>query len=211
MVTSSVLEDLADRICACPRKHPLRVGIDGIDASGKTTLADALVAPVELRGRSVIRASIDHFHNPRSIRYRLGPDSPEGYFNDSFNYPILISALLEPLGPDGDRRFRLRAYDVRADRPVESPVEIAPKNAVLILDGVFLQRPEIARFWDLVIFLDVPFEVALKRAIQRDLPILGSPEAVRERYLRRYIPGQQLYLLQCEPQRRADIILRNGV
>jgi hypothetical protein len=40
----------------------VRVAIDGVDGVGKTTLADELVAPLQLLGRDVIRASIDGFH-----------------------------------------------------------------------------------------------------------------------------------------------------
>src|SRR5687768_8892138 len=80
----ALLEALADRIAAVVRPHPLRVAIDGVDGVGKTTLANELVDPLRRRGRPVIRASIDGFHNPRSVRYRLGRSSPEGYYKDSF-------------------------------------------------------------------------------------------------------------------------------
>src|SRR6185295_11684400 len=85
-----VLADtLVSMIAAIQRDHPLRVGIDGVDGVGKTTLADELVGPLRNLNRRVIRASVDGFHNPASIRYRQGPLSPRGYFLDSFNYEAL--------------------------------------------------------------------------------------------------------------------------
>ena len=72
MKRSFVIEKLAERISRVIRTHPVRVGIDGVDGVGKTTLADELLEPLRRGGRSVIRASIDGFHNPRSVRYRLG-------------------------------------------------------------------------------------------------------------------------------------------
>ena len=69
----------------------------------------------------MIRASIDGFHNPRAERYRRGVASAEGYFLDSFDYAELKSALLEPLGPSGGRRFRRAVFDFRSDRPVNAP------------------------------------------------------------------------------------------
>jgi uridine kinase len=84
MTRNVVLNELAMRIAAVRRSHPLRVAIDGVDGVGKTTLADELVAPLQSLGRDVIRASIDDFHNPRSIRLRRG--GAEGYYFDSFEY-----------------------------------------------------------------------------------------------------------------------------
>ena len=55
----------AEMIAAIQRDHPVRVGIDGVDASGKTVLADELIKPLRDRRRSVIRVSMDGFHNPR--------------------------------------------------------------------------------------------------------------------------------------------------
>ena len=101
----------------------MRVGIDGVDGAGKTILADELAEPVKGHGRPVIRASIDGFHNPRVVRYRLGKESPEGYFRDSFNHDLLKSHLLTPLGPDGSRRIRRAAFDYKADTAVGAPEE----------------------------------------------------------------------------------------
>ncbi len=64
-----MLETLARTLASVSRAHPIRVAIDGVDAAGKTTLADELVSPMRALGRTVIRASVDDFHNPREIRY----------------------------------------------------------------------------------------------------------------------------------------------
>ena len=82
-------------------------------------LADELVEPLREFGCSVIRASIDGFHNPKAIRYQLGPDSPEGYYRDSFNHEAILACLLHPLGPGGSLRYRLAAYDYRLDTPLQ--------------------------------------------------------------------------------------------
>ena len=110
MIRSACLGRLVTAIGAVRCDHPTRVAIDGVDAAGKTTLADELVEPLTRTGRQVIRASVDGFHLPRAARYRRGPDSPEGYFLDSFDYPALRSALLDPLGPHGARRFRSAVF-----------------------------------------------------------------------------------------------------
>ena len=210
MLRQEVLQQLANTIVSIKHAHPLRVAIDGIDASGKTMLADELAPWIEGQGRPIIRASIDGFHRPRQERYRRGPDSPEGYYEDSFDYAALREVLLIPLGPHGTRHYHRAVFDVRADAPITTTDEDAPRNAVLLFDGIFLLRPELVDMWDYCIFVNVDFDVALKRAIQRDLRLFGSPEAVQARYLRRYFPGQQLYLRAVEPHKRADVIVENN-
>jgi len=208
---AEVLEQLAASIAALQLSHPTRVAIDGVDGAGKTMLADELVAPVRRLGRAVIRASVDGFHNPRAVRYAPGPDSPEGYFLDSFDYATLKRELLGPLGPEGDAKFRTAAFDFRVDRPVESPRHVAPRDAVLLFDGVFLSCPELQTSWDLTIWLDVPFEVTVERAVARDTRNGGNAAVTRGKYERRYVPGQRLYLAQCRPRERADIVVDNSV
>jgi uridine kinase len=203
------LQALAGLILAIDRPHPVRVAVDGPDAAGKTTLADELAPLVQASGRPIIRASIDGFHRPRAERVARGIESPEGYFHDSFDYPALTAALLNPLGPDGDRQFRRRVFDFRLDAPVNAPVETAAADAVLIFDGVFLLRPELAGLWDFSVLVAVSFEETQRRAAARDLALFGDEGAVRRRYAARYVPGQRLYFAQAQPQEQANVIVDN--
>jgi uridine kinase len=210
MTRQSVLQRVANEIMALRCAHSLRVAIDGIDAAGKTTLADELALLIEEQGRVVIRASIDGFHRPRVVRYRQGLDSPQGYYEDAFDYDSLQTALLQPLGPTGNGQYRRAVFDFRSDMPLTTKEEYAPPDAILLLDGVFLLRSELYQQWDYRIFVNVDFEEALRRAIERDLSLFGDAEAVRARYLQRYIPGQQLYFQRDHPQKRADMIIDNN-
>jgi len=206
---SRCLESLARLILRLDRPHPVRVAIDGPDAAGKTTLADELAPLIERSGRPVIRASIDGFHRPRARRMERGPESPEGYFLDSFDYAALRAALLDPLGPGGSRQFRRRVFDFRTDLPVAAPAEVAPANAVLVFDGVFLLRRGLADLWDFSVFVAVPFAETQRRASARDVALFGGAEEVRRRYDVRYVPGQRLYFREAHPQERADAVVDN--
>jgi uridine kinase len=210
MTRQALLDQLVDSIVFIKRSHPLRVAIDGIDAAGKTALANELVHPIEARARPVIRASIDGFHRPRSERYQRGADSPEGYYEDSFDYASLRGVLLSPLGPNGNLLYRRAVFDVHKDAPISCKGEKASTDTVLLFDGVFLFRPELDDLWDYRIFVNVDFDVALQRAILRDRQLFGSPEAVQVRYLQRYFPGQRLYLQKVRPQERAHVIVKNN-
>ena len=177
-----LINELSSRISEVFRDHPVRVAIDGVDASGKTMLADELVVPRQRMGRSVIRASIDGFHNPATIRRRRGATSAEGYYYDSFNYTDLIKELLVPLGPGGSLRYRRAVFDFRTDSPLNASVEEAQFDAVLLFDGVFLLRPELCQYWDFSIFVHADFQVTVRRAEVRDLGLFGSATTVRSRY-----------------------------
>ena len=206
---SNCLETLARLILEVERPHPVRVAIDGPDAAGKTILADELEPLIERSGRPVIRASVDGFHRPRAARYARGPDSAEGYYRDSFDYAALRAALLDPLGPGGSLNFRRRAFDYRTDEPVAAPIERTDPDAILLLDGVFLLRPELIDAWDMRVFVAVPFSETQRRAAVRDSAYLGGEEEALRRYAGRYVPGQQLYFAEARPQEKADVVMHN--
>ncbi len=210
MKRQALLTQLAALIATRQRPHPVRVAIDGSDVAGKTTLADELIAPLEALGRPVIRASIDGFHRPRADRYRRGPDSPAGYYHDSFDHEALLAHLLIPLGPGGNRQYRRRTFDYRADSPIDEPVEVAPPDAVLLLDGVFLLRPALNAHWDTRIFVDIGYAEMIRRARARDADLFGGAEAAEARYRQRYIPGQRLYLAEARPHQEADAVVHNN-
>lgn len=205
-----LLGELAGLIDSLALFHPTRVAIDGVDAAGKTTLADELAGPLVERNRRVIRASIDGLHNPREVRYRRWPDSPEGYYLDSFDYDALRTSLLEPLGPGGDLHYQTAKFDYRTESQVETPERLAPADAVLLFGGVFCLHHELDGCWDYTVFVDVPFEITLKRAQVRDARLFGTAEAVWERYLQRYLPGQRIYLKRCRPKEHADAVVANA-
>lgn len=185
--------------------HTLRVCVDGPDAVGKTTLADELAA--RLQHDHVIRLSVDRFHRPAAVRRRQGSLSPHGYYTDSFDLDVIIAGVLRPLGPGGDGWYLRSSFDYRSDSPTEREVGQVPSGAILLFDGVFMLRPELRDFWDLSIYLRADPEVIVDRARRRDLELFGSVEVVEERYRRRYLPGQDLYRSEADPEAVANIVL----
>jgi uridine kinase len=207
---STVIDNLADTIARVHRDHPIRVGIDGFAAAGKTTLADELVGPLEQRGRVVLRLSIDGFHNPAEIRHRKGRHCPVGYYQDSFNHEAIVTHVLTPLGPHGNRNFKSASYDYRTDTSVDAEWEKAPTDAILLFDGIFLHRPELKDHWDFTVFVHADFSVMLDRACRRDLEKFQSVDRVRESFERRFIPGSQMYLEQEDPHKQAHCVVDNN-
>lgn len=205
MKRHALLTEIAERIQRIDCAHPLRVAIDGIDGAGKTHFADEL-APLLDDERQIIRASVDGFHRPRAERYRRGRLSPEGYYRDAFDYPGLIKHLLAPLGPGGTRRFRVHIFDHRRDVEDLSSEDVARDDAILLLDGVFLQREELEDLVDYRIHLKVDRREALSRAAERDPE---SPESPDDPLNRRYIGAHAMYFAACDPETNADTLILN--
>ncbi len=209
LTRTEMLEQVAARLAREVHPHPTRVAIDGVDAAGKSTLADDLVPFVAAHGRPVLRASVDHFHRPRAQRYRQGSRSPKGYFQDSFDYDTLLSVLLLPLGPGGDRRYQAARFDHRADAPLPVRWELAPPDAILLMDGIFLLRPRLLPQWEVRLFVRVGAEERLARMLARDAETAEERDLLRQLDAERYEPGQRLYLASVQPERLADIVVHN--
>jgi uridine kinase len=185
------------------------VGVDGIDGSGKTVFADSLAQVFREDGSAVFRASMDDFHRPRVERYAMGRRSPEGFYRDSYDEATLRRVLIDPFRDahtSATTGFQLAAFDLARDAQVGARWVTAPQDAVLIVDGIFLQRPSLAEIWDRVVWLEVPWETAYARVAGRD-GTDADPDAPSNA---RWRGGQQLYLDEVHPREAASFVIDNS-
>lgn len=202
----AVLRDLAERVVALRPGERVAVAVDGFDGAGKTVLADQLAEVIGAvdGARDVLRVSVDGFHRPRAQRVARGR-GPETFYEDSYDYGALRRAVVEPF-----RRgepVTPAVNDVAADRPVHpDPVPVGT-DTVLLVDGIFLQRPELADVWDATVWVDVPLAVSVPRGNAR-FPGDHDPDPEAEAN-RRYVGGQRLYLAAADPRGRATWLLDN--
>ena len=201
----AVLDALAREITQLDLGHPIRVAIDGITGVGKTTFAGELATRIV--ARPVLSVSMDGFHHPRAVRHRQGRGSPDGYYEDAYDFASLTTELLDPLGAQGSRRYRTAIIDLASDRALDVPRETAPSDLVLVVDGSFLQRDEVATHWDVTVWLDASFEAARARGALRDAELLGSAEQAKTLFRTRYHAAQQRYLDEVGPAERASIVV----
>ena len=160
-------------------------------------------------GCRVIRTSIDGFHRPKAERYVRGRHSAEGYYYDARDLAAVRTFLLAPLGPEGNRLYRTQSFDLENDIPVEQEPQLAPVGAILIVDGTFLQRPELRDSWDVTIFVKTSDLASERRGVSRDAGRLGGENAARQLYATRYRPAFDLYERLCAPEKNADVVLIN--
>ncbi|WP_418001827.1 uridine kinase [Mycobacterium sp. PDNC021] len=185
---------------SCPK-----VAIDGPDGAGKTYFADELADLLRAQQRPVVRVSLDDFHNTRAVRYRLGRDSPEGFWLDSYNYRRFHSYVVAPFSPGGSRKYRTAAHDLTTDAVLNPAPRTAAPGTVLIVDGIFLHRNELGAIWDFSVFLDVPFVETARRMASRD----GTNPDPDHPSMRRYVEAQRRYFQECSPQQRATVLIDN--
>ena len=129
-----------------------------------------------------MRISLDFFERPPAERYARGELSPEGYYLDAFDVERLHAHVLSVGGPS---------------------------ELVVVVDGVFLQRPELADLWDATVWVDADLEAAAERARERDSVRTDSLEQELERYRLRYFPAQRRYIEERRPHERATFVLRD--
>jgi uridine kinase len=175
------------------------VAIDGVDGAGKSRFADALADAIRRAGHEVFVASIDGFHRPRAERYAQGPDSATGFYEDSYDYDAFGSELVTPFR--AGESFATAVFDHTTDSAIENRQAASSPNSILIVDGIFLHRPELRGLWNYSIWLDVPEQEAARRLVERD-----GDGAVRPRYTE----GQAMYLRRVNPRAAATAIYDNA-
>ena len=182
MTRADLVTFLADEIAARKEEgRPLKVGIDGRCAAGKTMLADELGRVLKTKGFEVRRPSVDGFHHPREHRYRQGEYSARGYYEDAYDYDAVVSALARPL----------------------------PGNTILLFEGIFVFRRLLNNHWDYRILVDVDAATSRARSVVRDTGLIGPAELVRRKVEVRYEPAWQMYLAEENPEGKADVVIDN--
>ena len=187
------------------------IAVDGLDGAGKTVLAEELVGLAsampeggDVSDRPVAALSIDGFHHPRSLRYANGR-GPESFYRDSYEYSAFVDSVVLPFKQG--LPVIGAVWDVDADAPVRQEELDLPEDCVLLIDGIFLHRPQLREHWDASIWVEVPFEVSVPRGNQR---FPGASEADPEAEAnRRYVGGQRLYFEECAPWEKATWIFDN--
>lgn len=200
-----LLVALSARILALPDDRPRAVALTGMGCTGKTTLAAELVTVVSGAGRPVVSLAYDDFHHPSERRHRQGRTSAAGYLDDSFDPSALRRLVLHPLAA-GAAAVVPASYDLPADHPLAPEPVPVPADGIVLVEGSFLLVPELADSWDLAVMVVADPARVLERGLVRDAD-LGTPEQVRELYLRRYLASEAMHQERDDPWSHADVVV----
>jgi uridine kinase len=176
------------------------IGIDGLGGSGKSMYAYKLQR--QLEGSVILH--LDDFVHKKKVRYNKNYEEWYCYYHLQWRYDYLIQKLLLPLKSGLDVNETIEVYNKETDSYKLRKIEI-PVGTTVIIEGVFLQRPELRAYFETVIYLDVEQETRLKRISDRDT-YMGSKEEIALRYVERYFPAEEKYIEQCNPLALADLI-----
>lgn len=165
-------------------RAPLLVALDGPDCAGKSTVGRHLVAQLKDQ-HSVLLVHFDDYLNPKGVREARGEFSVDGFTNDFFDERALIRSVLEP-----------------AMREKQSQDAF---HGVVVVEGLFLLRPPLRHYFDIAFRMEISEEQTLRRALARDVGVLGSEEWVKQHYLLQCIPAQRMYRQQVVGRDRTAI------
>lgn len=145
------LREIVGEVRAVAPRGRVIVAVDG--GGGTAGFADDLAEVFREAGSDTHRASVGDFHRSRADRTLLGPETPAAYYRDAFDYVTLRRVLIDPFRMAGSTGFQTAAFDEARDVPVTSRWETAGPDAVLVIDGEFLLRPELRREWNASVLL----------------------------------------------------------
>ena len=182
------------------------IGINGVDASGKTIFTKELKKYLCSRGHQVTIIHIDDFHNPKKIRYQLR-DQVESYIKYAFNLDSLENELLKPLQKNEVIKKELMHLDLNSnDYNIKKKYKIK-KDHIILLEGVLLYRKPMVKYINYKIFLDIDFDTMVRRAISRDN---GNPKDIITSYKIKRIPIQKKYFKEYKPIKISNIVINNN-
>lgn len=185
------------------RSRPLLVAIDGHSGSGKSELAaqvaerlDAVVVPT------------DDFYASDVTDADWAARSPAERVADVIDWRRLRAEAVEPL--IAGRTASWLPFGFESKRPdgtfprSTTQVTLEPA-AVVILDGAYSSRPELADLIDLSVFVDVQPAERHRRLVERD----GGPYT--DAWEERWKPAEDYYFTALRPPSSFDLVLVNEV
>jgi uridine kinase len=155
------------------------VGVDGLGAAGKSTLARRIAAA--LPGARII--AVDDF----------GRAGVRGW-----DRALFVASVLEPLR--AGRPARYQRWDLVADVGRDW-VEVAPGGPIVV-EGVSATDDRVSVPWDVTLWLDVPAAVRSERIARRD-----PDPALQELWRTDWWPSEQAYAAAQQPWARVDAVV----
>jgi uridine kinase len=183
--------------------RPFILGIDGLGGSGKTTLAIQLKNKLKASNCEIVILHIDDYIVERENRYQTGNEEWYEYYFLQWDVDLIQAELFKKLHSNISL-LTLPFYDNSSNTILDKKVKVPP-SAIIIVEGVFLQRKEWRNYFDSMIFRDCTQELRFKRVLGRDV-YLGDYQARLKKYKRRYWLAEDYYLNEEKPIENADYI-----
>lgn len=197
-----LVTSLADEILQQHGRGRVIVAVDGVEGAGTSPFAAELVERLQRRGHAAFHARLDDFQRSRA-RQALGGATAIGRYRYTYDYSALHRALIDPFLMGGSTGFVAAHHDASRDQPIEPTWLTASDDAVLVIDGIYLQRPELRGLWSFTIWIDVPPRAAWARLVEAD-PLSHDADAWSLAS-----GAQKLYGKEVNPRASASAVIDN--
>ena len=185
------------------RQPPILVALDGGSGSGKSTLAGLIAGVVD-----AVLIPTDDFFAAHIPDHEWGTRTAKERVRDGIDWRRLRAEAIEPLLAGKPAKWRafdfeagLRAdgtYGLRSDYVERDPA------AVILLDGAYSARPELADLVDLAVLVDVTVEVRHARlAAREEASFLATWHS-------RWDAAEAYYFTEVRPPTSFDLVVTNG-
>jgi len=175
------------------RSAPLLVAIDGQSGAGKSRLAAAIAAEVEavvVDGDDFYAGGSDAEWDTRTVREKV---------DQCIDRRRLRSEALEPLL--AGRAASWHPFDWEAGQGLAARPIVGRPARVILLDGAYSARPELADLLGLSVMVDVPAEVRRQRLLERE-----GADAI-DAWYRRWDEAEVYYFTRIRPRASFDIVV----
>ncbi len=186
------------------KQKPLIIGVAGGTASGKTTIANAILASVGPPQMAMLQHDAyyrDASHLPLAERARINFDHP-----DALETGLMVQHLRALIA---GRAIEMPVYDFASHARLKKGIRKRPAK-VIVVEGIliFCERA-LRELMDVKIFVDTAADLRFIRRLKRDMQERRrSMDSVISQYLGTVRPMHEAFV---EPSRKyADIIIPEG-
>jgi hypothetical protein len=127
---AALIDHVVARVTACPGL--VRLAVDGAPAADPGALADALVDPLRVLGRSVLKIAATGYLRPASLRYERGRRDPDARYDDWLDEGGLKREAL------AGNRVLPALWNPETDRASRAGYVELPEDGVIIVHGELL-------------------------------------------------------------------------
>ncbi|HDR7355813.1 TPA: AAA family ATPase [Bacillus wiedmannii] len=169
----------------------LIIGIDGCGGAGKSTLANK----IKSKFSTVTIVHMNDFYLPSSQIINEHPTNKS--IGADFDWKRLLQEVLDPISNGIEGCYK--RYDWETDSLAET--HTVPAIGIVIIEGVYATRQELAEMYDLKIWVNCPRETRIKRGIARD------GETARDMWENNWMVAEDMYVESHKPHEFADFII----
>lgn len=180
------------------------IGICGGTGSGKTTVANSILASVNASDCIFLQQD-SYYRNlndmPLDFRQEVNFDHPDALDND-----LLVKHIRRL---KAGASVELPIYDFKTHSRLTATQHLEPKPIIIVEGILIFSDARLLEEMDIKIFVDTPDDIRFIRRLRRDLAERGrTVESVIEQYLATVRP---MHMQFVEPSKRyADVIIPEG-